>query len=300
MLSLVLNRFLGTVVLFILPLTLGAETVRVATFNLQNYLVMDRSVDGHWREEYPKPEAEKTALREVIRAADADVLALQEIGGPAFLEELQRDLKAEGLDYPHAAILEGPDTVRMCAVLSRLPFRRALAHEQVDYTLKGEAGQVRRGLLELNFRTDGVEWALFVVHLKSRWTVREDDPMAARERTAEAQACRDFIRAQFPDPESDNYLIVGDFNDLRDTAPLRRFLEVSGRELSRMAEAVDSRGEAWTFHYRKRDIYERVDFVLLSPALDKRLVPGSAKIVDIVPASLTGSDHRLVSVELEF
>ena len=272
----------------------------MATYNLYNYLSMDREVDGHWQEDYPKPEAEKTALREAIRAADADVLAVQEIGGPGYLEELQRDLRAEGLDYPHAAILMGPDETRHTAVLSRLPFSRVLTHDRLDFTFNGEREQVRRGLLEVGFETDGVAWTLFVVHLKSRWTIRKSDPLARKQRAGEAQVCRDLIRRSFPDPERDLYLIVGDFNDARDSSPLRRFLEVSGRELSQRVDAVDSRGEAWTFHYRKRDLYERVDFLLASPALAKHIVGGSARIIDILPATDIASDHRPVCVELSF
>ncbi|MDP0497415.1 MAG: endonuclease/exonuclease/phosphatase family protein [Verrucomicrobiota bacterium JB024] len=284
----------------LLPLGLAADTVRVATYNLNNYLSMDRMASGHWREDYPKPEDEKTALRACIRAANADVLAVQEVGGPAYLEELQRDLKAEGLDYPHTAILMGPDEERRVAVLSRLPFARVITHDRLAFTLGGEREAVRRGLLEVGFETDGVPWTLFVVHLKSRWTVRDDDPQAASQRAAEAQAARDRIRAAFPDPQTDNYLVTGDFNDARDSSALRRFLRVGDRELAQFVEAVDSRGEAWTFHYRKRDLYERVDFLLASPALAQRIVLGSARVIDLLPDSLTASDHRPVCVELAF
>ena len=67
----------------------------------------------------PKPEREKEALRAVIRATNADILAVQEIGGPAFVEELRRDLSGEGLAYPHTATLEGPDPHRRMAFLSK-------------------------------------------------------------------------------------------------------------------------------------------------------------------------------------
>ena len=37
----------------------SSEVVRVASFNLQNYLSCERIVDGKWRPDYPKPEVEK-------------------------------------------------------------------------------------------------------------------------------------------------------------------------------------------------------------------------------------------------
>lgn len=283
-----------------LPPVLAAETVSVATYNLQNYLTMDRRVEERWREDYPKPEAEKTALREVIRAADADVLAVQEIGGPAYLEELQRDLKAEGFDYPHRAVLIGPDEVRRVGVLSRVPFKRTFSHDNITYKLFGQTERVRRGALELVFETGAVEWSLFIIHLKSRWTVRDDDPKASRQRAGEATAVRDLIRQKYTNPRRDNYVIVGDFNDTRDFPAVRRFLKVSDRELAVPLEAADSRGDKWTFHYRKRDHYERVDFILVSPAMEKYVVEGSARIVDAFPATRIASDHRPVKVEFAF
>ena len=88
--------------------TVAAPAVRsltIATYNVENYTVADRLVEDVYRKDYPKPEAEKAALRRVIHQLDADVLALQEVGGDAFLSELRRDLLSEGLDYPYAAVV---------------------------------------------------------------------------------------------------------------------------------------------------------------------------------------------------
>lgn len=81
-----------------------AESLTVATYNIENYGPADRMTDAGFRKDYPKPEGEKRALRAVIRALNADILVLQEMGGQPYLDELRRDLKSEGLDYPHAAL----------------------------------------------------------------------------------------------------------------------------------------------------------------------------------------------------
>src|SRR5436190_20095185 len=94
------------------PISVGpiaAETLTVASYNIENYGPADRMTEAGFRKDYPKPEAEKQALRRVIRALNADVLALQEMGGQPYLDELRRDLKAEGLDYPHAALATAVD-----------------------------------------------------------------------------------------------------------------------------------------------------------------------------------------------
>lgn len=277
------------------------ETVRVASYNVENYLIANRRVEGRWLPDYPKPENEKQALRDLIREVRPDILALQEMGSPPFLSELQNDLRAEGLDYPHAYVLQGPDDTRHLALLSRLEPLAIDGHDSITFRYLGETETVKRGLLEVTFQTGGTTWTLYNLHLKSRWTTREDDPQSLTRRTSEAQAIRDLIRERHPPGEPDTrYLIVGDFNDHIDSAPLRRFLRVGQTPLTEIIPTTDSRGETWTFHFRRRDLYERVDFLLASPALAPSVVPGSGTIVDTLPQSTTASDHRMIYVDLDF
>ena len=88
-----------------------AETLTVATYNLENYVPANRVTEAGYRTDYPKPEAEKRALRAVIRGLDADILVLQEMGPQAYLDELRRDLKSEGRVYPHAALATAIDAL---------------------------------------------------------------------------------------------------------------------------------------------------------------------------------------------
>lgn len=276
-----------------------AETVRVATYNVENYLIMDRRIDDRWRPDYPKPEKEKTALRETIRAVAPDVLALQEMGGTLFLEELRRDLAAEGLDYPHQFMLEAQDQDRHVAVLSRLPFQDAHGHVDPDFPYFDEREKIKRGLLEAIFETNGVRWTIFTLHLKSKWTERPDDPQATRKRTGEAGAARNRILERYDPGAGDHYLIIGDFNDTKDTAPLRRFYRRGPVTISEPVRAADSRGHKWTHHWERQDLYSRVDFILASPALLARVKEGRAYIHD-GRGSEMASDHRLVWMDLDF
>ncbi|MGF1451118.1 MAG: endonuclease/exonuclease/phosphatase family protein [Opitutales bacterium] len=287
--------------LFLLaPLRADAEHVRIATYNVRNYLEMGRRVGGYWKDEYPKPEAELQAVREVIRFADPDILALQEIGSAAHLAELQDDLAAEGLNFPYAYFGEQPGEPRRLAVLSKVEPESVTFHRQLDFAYFGGRERVKRGLLELAFETGGTEWRLFVVHLKSRYTARKDDLNGELRREREARAIRDFLRETWPPETAPLHLVVGDFNDHRDSGPVARFLEVSDTPLGKLVPTFDSRGEAWTFHYGRRDIYERVDFIVASPALWSRIPHRRGAIADPVPASLRGSDHRLVWVDVNF
>ncbi len=277
----------------------GGERIRVATYNLENYNLTDRLVNGVYRFDYPKPESEKHALRRIITEIRPDVLAVQEIGPMPFLLELQRDLRREGIDYRHAALLEDADPVRKVAVLSRIPFREVKRHTDMSFLYFEDREMVRRGLLEVRFDTAGIEWALFTLHLKSKWTERPDDPRATRRRIAEAHTVRNRIRASFPETEGHAFLVAGDFNDTRGTAAVRRFLEVGGRPITAIVPAVDSRGETWTQFWEREEVYSRVDFILASPAMRPIIVPGSGRVVDL-PQWREASDHRMVYVDLEF
>jgi len=275
-----------------------AGSITVATYNVENYVAADRRVDDGYRPAYPKPEPAKTALRAVIRALDADVLALQEMGPAGYLEELRRDLRAEGLDYPHATLAEAVDVDRHVAVLSRLPLGRVQAQADLDFPYGGGRAKVKRGLLEVAVTVDGTELTLFVVHLHSRFTERPDDPNAATFRAGEAAAVRDYVLRRFPDPVAARFVIMGDCNDVRYSKPLRLLTRRGTTLIATLAPATDANGEAWTYYYHKDDTYSRVDYVLVSPGLAPALPAGGARVYG-GPGVREASDHRPVVVRLE-
>ncbi len=284
---------------FVLILTTArAETLTVATYNVENYVAADRMTEAGYRKEYPKPEAEKQALRTVIRGLNADILALQEMGGAPYLEELRRDLKAEGLDYPYAALLEGPDVDRHVALLARRPPKSVKHHVNLGFTYFGAREQVKRGLLEATFMTPTGDLTIFALHLKSRFTDRPDDPQSAIRRTAEALAVRDVVLRRFPAPGAERYLILGDYNDNRESKAVQHLLARGRTGVSMLLPATDSRGEVWTHYYHAEDSYSRVDHILVSPALRAAVAGGEARIYD-VPETRLASDHRPVAVTLK-
>lgn len=175
-----------------------AATLRIATYNLENYGAADRVTAAGYRRDYPKPEAAKTALRSVIRALDADVLILQEMGGPAYLDELRRDLRSEGLDYGYGMVLEADDEDRHLAVLARQAPAAVIPHADLHFRYLGGEGSLKRGLLEVKLATAVGEVTVWGVHLKSRFTDRPDDPRSAKRRGGEATAIRDLILARHP------------------------------------------------------------------------------------------------------
>jgi endonuclease/exonuclease/phosphatase family metal-dependent hydrolase len=278
-----------------------AETFTIATYNIENYTVTDRMTPEGYRQDYPKPESEKTALRAVIHALHADVLVLQEMGPQPFLDELQRDLARQGDDYPHAILVDGPDPERHVAILSKRAWKAVTPHPDLEFTYRGSLEKAKRGLLEVTFTATGGDFTLWAVHLKSKLTEDDDpdDPQSAGLRAAEALAVRQTILDEFPDPVSARFAILGDFNDGKGSKPVQDLLRHGRTNITYMVPATDSHGEVWTEFYAKQEIYSGFDHVLVSPGLRGAVRDGHATIFDVPEVSLA-SDHRPVVVTLDF
>lgn len=275
--------------------------LRVATYNVRNYLAMDRRVDGAYRPDYPKPEVEKAAVQDVILRIRPDILALQEMGSEAYLKELAMDLAGRGLPFPYAFVATGADLDRHLALLSRVPWESVRDHPNVisGRLPTGEVRRVKRGLLEAVFRTAGVRWAFYVVHLKSVSEAGAEDAGAARQRNEEATALRNLILRLEGSQPAGPVLVAGDFNDHPRSPALERFSTIGPQALFKAIPAADSRGETWTYWHASSETYSRLDYLLASPAL-LEWVEGRRAVVDDGPHALAGSDHRMVYLDLRF
>lgn len=274
-----------------------AESLTLATYNLENYTLADRMTPAGYRPAYPKPEAAKAALRAVLHRMNADLVVLQEMGGKPFLTELVRDLAGEGLAYPHAEILEASDEARHVAVLSRRPFTRIRSHADLRFTYFGAPEAVKRGLLEVAVTFAGRELTVFALHLKSRTTERKDDPQSGARRAGEAEAIRDRVLELHPDPTAARFVIAGDFNDGPSSRPLRALQQRGALTITTLVPVADALGETWTHRYRAEDSYTRVDHLLVSPGL-QAAVPAPGGVILSGPDVNAASDHRPVVLTL--
>ncbi len=276
--------------------TLSGETLRIATYNVKNYNLEPRFIEGRREAAYPKPEKEKTALRQVIKKLDADVLALQEIGGAPFVAELQSDLARDGCAYPHSVTLPGPDEKRQLTILSRRPFAAVHRFPEIPVRYQKTNNLVSRGLLGVDIQTSRGPLTVYTLHLKSRLTDDKSDPSALAQRLAEATAIRQTIAVRQSAAKHNRFLLLGDCNDQPTSAVLRRLGQNDGKEFLRLLQPQDSRGEVWTYHNARDGYYSRSDYVLISPALQQHL--GKQEVFDQPPV-LDASDHRPVYLELK-
>ncbi len=257
----------------------------MGTWNLQNYLLSLRFPEGRFRPDYPKPEAEKQRLREILRQSRPDILFIQELGSAAFLRELQLDLAAGGLDYPFTGFSGVPGTRSGLGFLSRIEPDQVIFHDP----LLTESGlPLPRGLQEVRFILQGCSWRFFHVHLKSRWSDDPSDPDATIPRREGLAALAAFLRRiRAADPDS-RAVLVGDFNTPHDS-PLLNPLRA---DWIRLLPAGPS-GLRYTYTHRKSASREILDGFWI-------LQPGILQPLAILPAGASSapSDHRLVLVEL--
>ncbi|BDS05626.1 hypothetical protein NT6N_06660 [Oceaniferula spumae] len=272
---------------------ISGESVRFLSYNLRNYLTMRRYIDGKSSEE-GKPEEEIAALLKVIVEGQPDVLGVCEIGSKEDLAGFQKRLAAEGIDLPNLHHVQGADTVRSLAILSKYPLVSTATPKEDSYQLSGKPFRISRGILDATVKLPSRSVRFLGVHLKSKRPVKDADEEMIRRN--EAYLLRKHIDEILTADPKANLMVYGDFNDTKRT---KTVYAVKGRSNSskrlEMLEVPDSRGELWTHHWTREDIYSRIDFCMVSLALSPHIEREECKLLD--PSYWdVGSDHRALLV----
>jgi endonuclease/exonuclease/phosphatase family metal-dependent hydrolase len=275
--------------------TQAADTFRVATYNVENYLEVSNGSRP------AKSTEAKAKVREGIVALKPDVIALEEIGDTNALLELQGSLKSDGLDLPFSELVQGADTNIHVAVLSRLPITARRPQTNDFFLLDGRRWPVTRGFAEVDMKVnDRFSFTLIAVHLKSKVPVPEVDQ--ADLRLEEAKVLRKRINVLFSENPNLNLIVLGDFNDTHDSDAIKTILGRGGHALvdTRPAEPDgprpaepnrSARNATWTEFYAKEDLYTRMDYILLSRAMARDWDPAQTYILTR-PDWGEASDHR--------
>jgi endonuclease/exonuclease/phosphatase family metal-dependent hydrolase len=279
------------------PALPAAETFRVATYNLDNYL------DAPAGNRPLKSDAARAKIRESLRALRADVVALQEMGGTNALLELRASLQTEGLDYPFWEHVAGHDTNIHVAVLSRFPIVARRPHTNDSFLLLGRRFRVSRGFAEVDIRVNPrYTLTLLTAHLKSRLPSPEADQAELREE--EARVLREKIDARLAANPNANLIVLGDLNDVKDSRAVRTILgrgngalvdtrpaERNGDDAPPARPRYDPPRVTWTHYWGKEDTYSRIDYLLLSRGLAREWVTNETYLLAL-PNWGVGSDHR--------
>jgi endonuclease/exonuclease/phosphatase family metal-dependent hydrolase len=285
---LALVAFAGRPSLALLP----GDPFVVASYNVANWLTMDRFVDGQRIEGQPKPDRDKQAAIDVIAIHKPDILGIVEIGSEKDLADLQGRLKTAGLDYPHAEWASGPDPDRHVALLSKFPIVERNSLRNVAFDLDGKPQAVQRGILDVTLEpTDDYRIRVLGVHFKSKRPDPGFDQAALRGK--EAEALRAHVDAILETDPDTNILLFGDFNDTKNEYPIRHLL--GGPPARRLKDLLldDELGDRWTHYWKAADIYSRIDYLIVSPGLFKE-VDREKRGIDRSENWFVASDHRLI------
>lgn len=292
------NGWMATLLVVGLAESAGfCEAFRVATYNLESY------VEAATPSRRAKPAEAKAKIRESILAVKPDVLALQELGNTSALMELREGLKNDGLDLPYWELISATDTNIHIALLSKFPFAESRPHTNDSFLLNGRRFHVSRGFAEVEINPNpNYSFTLIAVHLKSRRAVTEADEGELR--LEEAKILRDVIDARLEKDPNANLVVLGDFNDTKDSASVRTVIgrgktklvdtrpaERDSHNLQPNGPHLGNRLVTWTHYYAIEDSYRRIDFVLVTKSMAREWIPAETYVLAMDDWGL-GSDHR--------
>jgi endonuclease/exonuclease/phosphatase family metal-dependent hydrolase len=291
--------------LIALPLVACAqgEVFRIATYNLENYL------DTSTPTRPAKSSQSKAKIRESILALQPDVLAVQELGSASALLELRDSLRELGLNLEYWQLVVAGDSDIHLGLLSRFPFAASRPHTNENFLLGGRRFHVSRGFAEVDIQVNtNYSFTLIAAHLKSkRASVAGDE---TEMRLEEAKLLRGKIDTLLAAHPNLNLVVLGDFNDTRDSESTRTIL---GRGKTRLIDTrpaerngddlqegrkQENRSITWTHYYSKEDTYRRIDFILLSHGMARELVTEGTYVLALPNWGL-GSDHRPIVAAFE-
>ena len=175
-------------------------------------------------------------------------------------------------------------------------FRSRQSQTDVPYELNGQPEKVRRGFLDVTIQV-APDYALRMVgaHLKSKLAAAEGEAVIRR---YEAQQLRRHVEKILVADPTVNLVCYGDFNDTKEQPMYAAITGVRGTAtyLDDLP-AKDDLGDRWTHYWKTADLYSRIDYLFVSPALVREVVPGSARVNRSAVWS-EASDHRAVSAAI--
>jgi endonuclease/exonuclease/phosphatase family metal-dependent hydrolase len=205
------------------------------------------------------------------------------------------------LDLPYWEHVAGADTNVHVAILSKFPFTARRPRTNDNFLLGGRRFRVSRGFGEVDIQvTPNYSFALITAHLKSKRPVPQADEGDLR--LEEAKLLREEIDARFEANPNVNLVVLGDFNDTKDSASTKMVIGRGRRKLvdTRPAEresdsvadpSPEERKITWTHYFSKEDTYGRIDYILLSPGMAREWVRNGSYVLKIADWGVA-SDHR--------
>lgn len=244
------------------------------SYNLKNWLSMERYLGGAKEEVAPKPIEERKRLVEMLAEIHPDVLGVCEVGTADDVADLQKRLKSVGVDLPHVERAHGGDSTRSLALLSRFPISARKSQLDLKYQIGDQVFPMQRGILDATVDLSAALKVRFLgVHLKSKRAIPEADETMMRRN--EAHLLRSHIDSIFKQDGHVKMLCYGDFNEHRNEPAISEIIGSRSSETYMTDLPLhDADGLVWTHFWDSADVYSRLDFLFASrhlrPLIDLR------------------------------
>lgn len=239
----------------------------------------------------------------VLRAINADVLALTEVGDSTDVLELRDELDNLGISYPHVIVGRTRDfsTRQHVAVLSKFPLsdpvlqipgREIYLQEPDDPETEKDTGLSKGMRVEVS--AHGKEFLLYVIHLSSERGGHEQD----QQRIAQASIVRRHYLSELK--EGKMVIVAGDLNDKKGQPAIRRIrgLDDIHEDLIQtgLMNFWDSTqlGNRWTYEFQ--GVLQQIDHILVSFSIREASRAIAARSFD--HRNHLASDHRPLIVTL--
>jgi endonuclease/exonuclease/phosphatase family metal-dependent hydrolase len=264
--------------------------IKIASYNVKN--LFDAFDDPYHTDspEDAKSAAEQATLAKAIHRLDADVLALMEIENRGCLDQFV-DQYLPDFGYEHVVHVEGNSRRGIdVALLSRLPVGVVKSHRH----LRGPDNRhtFTRDLLQVRIEpSDGDAFDVFVLHYMSK----TGSQISEATRLAEARLTRRVLDDVLEKNAETDFVVCGDFNDLLDSKTLDI---VRGGGATALIGFVQRENLVERYTYNRSPWKAMIDFILVSPAMAQRYIPGSYQIPH-GQLFLKASDHYPVTAEFE-
>jgi len=296
-----------------------AKTFKITTYNVQNWGVTDRIIEGKRVPQAMKPEKEQQAVINILKSIQPDILGVEEIlqdPEDKYIKHFLETLAKNGLNYPHTFSIKGNDPRIQTLLLSRYPIEEKGALNLDSYEVTRRSGgknstetrKVERGITHAGIRvTPDYRIDVLLVHLKSK----RNDPSLNDSKTQEegqqiirrneATVMRSHIDRLLQENPNRNLVAMGDFNDELSTPAIKIIQGSKGQPKLWWMWRGDYHGDLWSHFYYPLKSYSRIDHIFMSDGARNELVPEQSFVYREPAGSpdsvwwSTASDHRAVT-----
>lgn len=282
-----------------------AETrqVTIASYNMKNFF--DVFDDPYTEDEGTdvKSRGEIKLLAEAVRRVDAHVVGINEVENESVVRAMVGTFLADqGYDY--IAVQPSNDGRGISnGVISRLPIESVTSYRWQKLDAKNNLGQdhrFARDLIQATVRIDdNTVLDVFVVHFKSKRD-GPNDPDSVKWRTAEARRVYAILSGMLAQDPDRLIALIGDFNSNPGDPATKTLLQPGDTGRPILVDLLADIPMPQRITYPSTRYPNTVfDYILVSPALAARYVPGSAMVMQNGPLT-RGSDHLPVAATFEF